>query len=226
MFQLSDAWKTAYPDAHLGVLVMRNVINPPQHAGLEKQRISLNSKLRARYEGQDRPALLLTKPVLQAYEAYYKRFKKTYHIQLQLESILFRGTSIPRAAALVEAMFMAEMDTLLLTAGHDLDALQLPLTLDVTPGDETYTLLRGVEQATKAGDMLIRDGQGIISTTQYGPDARTQIAARTKNVIFTVYAPAGIDEPAIVQHLEAIQANVLLIAPRAQTEMLQIFGKE
>lgn len=223
MLKISDAWKTAYPDAHFGVLVMRDVINPPQHAGLEERRKALNAELRARYAGQDRPALL-TNPVLQAYETYYKRFKKTYHVQLQLESILFRGTSIPRVAVLVEAMFMAEMDTLLLTAGHDLDALQLPITLDVTPGDEPYTLLRGVEQATKAGDMLIRDGAGIISSVLYGPDERTQIAARTKNVIFTVYAPAGIDENAIVQHLQAIQQNVLLIAPRAQTELLQVFG--
>jgi DNA/RNA-binding domain of Phe-tRNA-synthetase-like protein len=223
MLKISDAWKTAYPDARLGLLVMRDVINPPQHAGLEEHRKALNAELRARYAGQERPALL-TNPVLKAYETYYKRFKKTYHVQLQLESILFRGTSIPRVAALVEAMFMAEMDTLLLTAGHDLDALVLPITLDVTQGDEPYTLLRGVEQATKAGDMLIRDGAGIISSVLYGPDERTQISARTKNVIFTVYVPAGIAETAIDQHLQAIQQNVLLIAPRAQTEMLQVLG--
>ena len=74
---------------------------------------------------RDRPALL-SHPVLQAYDAYYRQFKKTYHVQLQLESILFKGKSIPSVAALVEAMFMAEMNDLLLTAGHDLDALHLP----------------------------------------------------------------------------------------------------
>jgi len=223
MFQISDAWKTAYPNAHAGVLVMRNVINPPQHAGLEKQRISLNSKLRARYEGQDRPALL-TNPILRAYETYYKRFKKTYHIQLQLESILFRGTSIPRAAALVEAMFMAEMDNLLLTAGHDLDVLQLPVMLDVAQGGEMYTLLRDQEQEAKSGDMLMRDGAGIISSILYGPDKRTQINPRTKNVMFTVYAPEGIDEPTILGHLLSIQHNVLTIAPRARVELIKVFG--
>lgn len=223
MIQITDAWKTAYPDAHLGVLIMRNVINPPHHAGLETQKAALEAQLRERFAGQDKAALV-QQPVLQAYEAYYKRFKKTYHVQLQLESILFKGKSIPSVAALVEAMFMAEVGNLLLTAGHDLDALQLPLTLDVTPGDESYALLRGVEQATKAGDMLIRDGEGIISSVLYGPDARTQITARTKNVIFTVYAPAGIDESVTRQHLQAIQQNVLLIAPRAQTELLDVFG--
>jgi len=40
-------------------------------------------------------------------------------------------------------MFMAEIENRLLTAGHDLDNLQLPVCLDVTKGDEVYTLLRG-----------------------------------------------------------------------------------
>ena len=225
MFQVSDLWKNTFSEAHAGVLVMRGVINPPQHAGLEEQRIALNKELRARYEGQDRAALL-TNPVLQAYEAYYKHFKKTYHVQLQLESILFRGTSIPRVAALVEAMFMAEMDDLLLTAGHDLDTLQLPTRLDIAKDGEKYTLLRGVEQETKAGDMLIRDGEGIISCIIYGPDQRTQINPQTKNVIYTCYAPAGINPTTIEQHLQKIQKNVLTVAPRAQTEMLKIFGAD
>src|SRR5688572_25845260 len=88
-----------------------------------------------------------------------KHLKKSYHVGLQLESFVFQGKSLPRVAALVEAMFMAELDDLLLAAGHDLDTLSLPLTLDVAQGTETYTLLRGDEQTLKTGDMFIRDGQ-------------------------------------------------------------------
>ena len=181
MFLISDNWKTAYPDAHVGVLVMRDVINPPSHAELEQRKVALEQDLRSRYADHDRAALTQL-PVLQAYAAYYRRFKKTYHVQLQLESIVFKGRSIPSVAALVEAMFMAEIKNLLLTAGHDLDALQLPLTLDVARGDERYTLLRGQEQELKAGDMFIRDGTGVISSILYGPDQRTAINAQTRNV--------------------------------------------
>jgi DNA/RNA-binding domain of Phe-tRNA-synthetase-like protein len=225
MFQVSAAWKAAYPQAHAGVLVLRDVINPPRHTGLDEQKSRLEKQLRARFAGQER-ADIVQQPVMQAYNAYYRGFKKTYHVQLQLESILFRGTAIPRVAALVEAMFMAEMDNLLLTAGHDLDALQLPVSLDVAQEGERYTALRGLEQETKAGDMLMRDGAGIISSILYGPNQRTQISARTKNVIFTVYAPEGIDEPTILEHLLAIQKNVLMIAPRARVEMLKVFGAQ
>jgi len=225
MFQLSDTWKATYPNAHAGVLVMRDVINPPHHAELEKRKAALEEELRARFAGQDRAALL-SHPILQAYDAYYRQFKKTCHVQLQLESILFKGKSIPGVAALVEAMFMAEMNDLLLTAGHDLDTLHLPLTLDAAQGTETYTLLRGEPQTPKAGDMLIRDGEGIISSIIYGPDQRTQITSQTRNVIFTTYAPSGISEEAVMNHLKQIQQNVEVIAPSAKVEMLKVFGAD
>ena len=105
---------------------------------------------------------------------------------------MFKGKSIPSVAALVEAMFMAEIKNMLLTAGHDLDSLQLPIRLDVTRGDEVYTLMRGQPQQVKPGDMIISDGQGIMSNIIYGPDQRTQIQPGTRNVIYTTYAPAGI----------------------------------
>src|SRR5690606_15653119 len=139
MLQVTPDWKNAYPEAHAGLLVMRAVSNPAHHPDLERQKTVLEGELRARYAGQDRTALG-RHPVLQAYANYYKKFKKTYHVQLQLESIAWKGKSIPRVAALVEAMFMAEIQDLLLTAGHDLHRLQLPLTLDVATGQESYTL--------------------------------------------------------------------------------------
>lgn len=222
MFQVSDAWKATYPDAHAGVLVMRDVVNPAQHAELGKRKAALEEELRSRFAGQDRAAML-NHPVLQAYDAYYRHFKKTYHIQLQLESILFKGKPIPSVAALVEAMFMAEMHNLLLTAGHDLDAVRLPMTLDVAKGTESYTLLRGEPQTPKAGDMLIVDGEGIISSIVYGPDQRTQITPQTRNAAFTVYAPPGIDEELVEHHLQEIQKNVQVIAPDAKVELLKVF---
>jgi DNA/RNA-binding domain of Phe-tRNA-synthetase-like protein len=223
MFEVTEAWKSAFPGAHVGVLVIRNVINPSSHAGLESSKEALMQEIRSRYAGLDRSQLEKI-PSLKVYDAYYKRFKKTYHVQLQLESIVSKGKSIPSVAALVEAMFMAEIEDMLLTAGHDLDSLQLPVKLDVTKGDEVYTLMRGQPQQVKAGDMMISDGVGIISNIIYGPDQRSQIQPGTRNVIYTTYAPAGIIQATVMEHLENIQEYVRLFAAQAQTEMLQVFG--
>ena len=162
--------------------------------------------------------------MLEAYDAYYRQFKKTYHVQLQLESVVLKGKPIPRVAALVEAMFMAELDSLLLTAGHDLDVVQPPVRIEVASGQESYVRLDGVEQVTKAGDMMIVDTVGILSSIVYGPDRRTQIRPETKRALFTVYGPPGIGAREMAAHLEELRENVVLIAPEAEVELEEVFG--
>lgn len=222
MFIVSEAWKTTYPGAAAGILAMRNVANPDRHPALDRRKEEVENQLRSRFSGDDRAALKAI-PTIQAYNAYYKRFKKSYHVQFQLESVVFKGKTIPRVAALVEAMFMAELQNQLLTAGHDLEAIQMPIRLDVSNGSERYILLDGQEQVLKPDDMIMADAQGIISSVLYGPDRRTQITSETRQVLFAVYAPPGIGEQAVYQHLQDIQANVLLIAPDAEVESLKVY---
>ena len=223
MFEVTTAWRSAFPGAHAGVLIMREVSNPTKHPELEKQKGELEAALRSQFSGQDRAALS-NHPILQAYNNHYRRFKKSYHVQLQLESIVWKGKSIPSVSALVETMFMAEMKNLLLTAGHDLDIVQMPLTLDVSKGTESYTLMRGEEQILKSGDMMISDREGIISDVIYGPDRRTQITADTRNVIFTTYTPQGIDAHVVELHLQDIRDYILMFAPQGQVELLKVYG--
>jgi DNA/RNA-binding domain of Phe-tRNA-synthetase-like protein len=223
MLEVTTAWRSAFPGAHAGVLIMREVSNPTRHPELEKQKGELEAALRSQFSGLDRAALS-SHPILQAYNAYYRHFKKSYHVQLQLESIVWKGKSIPSVSALVETMFMAEMKNLLLTAGHDLDIVQMPLTLDVSKGTESYTLMRGEEQILKSGDMMISDREGIISDVIYGPDRRTQITADTRNVIFTTYTPQGIDAHVVELHLQDIRDYILMFAPQGQVELLKVYG--
>jgi DNA/RNA-binding domain of Phe-tRNA-synthetase-like protein len=223
MFEVSEAWKAAFPGAFAGVLAMRHVSNPAQCGGLDVIKQAVQDQLRDHFSGRDRNAIEALAPI-QAYNTYYKRFKKSYHVQLQLESIVFKGKSIPNVAALVEAMFIAEIKNLLLTAGHDLETVRLPITLNVSAGNERYTLLRGEEQLLKPGDMMMTDTEGIISSVLYGPDQRTQIRPGTQRVLFAVYAPPGIEEQAVHQHLQDIRSNVLIVSPAAEVEMLQVFG--
>lgn len=202
---------------------MRDVAHPAVHAGLESRKRDLEKQLRVQFAGGDRKTIAAL-PTIQAYDAYYKPFKKTYHVQHQLESVVFKDKRIPSVAALVEAMFMAELKSQLLTAGHDLDTLRPPVTVNVSNGSERYVLLRGEEQLLKAGDMFISDQAGVISNILYGPDQRTRITAATRNTLFTVYAPEGISPQAVQEHLRDLRDHILVISPRAQVEALQVFG--
>jgi DNA/RNA-binding domain of Phe-tRNA-synthetase-like protein len=223
VFAVTEAWNSTYPGAAVGVLVMRDVKNPRQHKDLDTRKDELERDLRSRFAGYERSDLKAL-PILEAYKAYYKQFKKTYHVQHQLESIVFKDKSIPKVAALVEAMFMAELKNLLLTAGHDFDVVQPPVRIDVADGSESYIKLNGEEQVLKARDMMISDTEGILSSILYGPDQRTQLTPETKSALFTVYAPPGIDEQVVYDHLVDIRENVTLVAQEATVEVMHVFS--
>jgi DNA/RNA-binding domain of Phe-tRNA-synthetase-like protein len=223
MLTVSQLWKSTYPGAFAGVLAMDDVANPEDHEALDARKTALELELRARFADSQ---ALRSLDRLQAYKDYYKRFRKTYHVQMQLESVAFKGKPIPCVAALVEAMFLAELENLLLTAGHDLAVVQPPIKLDVAKGSEQYVRLNGQEQLLKAGDMFIADTEGVLSSVIYGPDKRSQIRPTTVSALFTVYAPPGIEEQAVVQHLQDIETYARLIAPGSETLLLKVFGTD
>jgi DNA/RNA-binding domain of Phe-tRNA-synthetase-like protein len=209
----TDAWRSAFPGAVVGALVLRGVHNPEESPALEAAKRGLEEELRAAGDRDD-------EPILHAYADYYRSNGKTYHVRAQRQSVAVKGKPIPRRAALVEAMYMAELRNLILTAGHDLDSLTPPLRADVTADGDRYVLLNGAEAELGPGDMLMADGAGIVSSVLRGPDRRTRITHQTTGVLFAVYAPDGVGEAAVRRHLEDIRANVELIAPDAQAEAL------
>jgi len=222
MLAVSEDWSKSYPDAHVGILAMSDVSNPENHPALNEEKRALEEDLRPLFKSPEE--LKDLKPV-RAYQSYYKRFKKSYHVLAQLESVVFKGKGIPKVAALVEAMFMEELRNMLLTAGHDLDLIEEQLSLDVAKGEETYIKLNGREQLLKAGDMMISDAQGIISSIIYGPDRRTMIRPETTRVLFTVYGVPGVSEQQVLQHLQGIERNVKLVTPSSVTELIQVYSR-
>lgn len=219
--QASERWQTGFPGAQAGLLLISGANNTARETSLEAYKRALASSLRAKY-GRLSRAELLELPVLQAYKTYYRRFDKTYHVQLQLESVVFKGKSLPAVNPLVDAVFAAELETLILTAGHDADRLVEPVCIDASRGDESYPGFNGEQRTPKPGDMLMRDGQGVVCTILYGQDRRTPITAQTRRALYVAYVPAGI-EPALVEaHLDRIEANVRLFAPMVEVEYRQV----
>lgn len=213
-FSVTESWRSAYPGAVVGFLRMDNVENPPDHPALSEHVRRVEADLRSQWSGATR-ADLAQLPEFEAYRSYYRRFDKTYHVQLQVESVVLKGKPLRSNGSLVLAMFAAELKNRLLTAGHDLSRLSGPVSVGVAEGGERYVGLGGRDLVLQPGDMFMHDQEGIISSVLYGPDDRTQITATTRQVAFCVYAPTGIRPDAVERHLADIAANVGLIAPQA-----------
>lgn len=215
LLELDPAWREAHPGAIVGLIAFRGVSNPATHEALSGVAAELEDGIRARFGVVDRETLRATPP-LPAYAAYYKRWGQRYHVGMQLESVAQKGKSVPRVAALVEAMFIAELRNLLLTAGHDLDRIALPVRLGVGAG-ETFTAPNGNEQAVKSGDMVMADARGrVLSAIVTGPSDVARIGPETTAALFYCYAPPGVGPEAVAAHLAEIERNVRLVAPGAE----------
>ena len=223
MLIISDEVRKICPEAFLGLLAIKGLSKTVQYQKLDNYRIKLEEDLRKRYHGLERSDLKSIYPI-KYYVNYYKKFKKTYHVLLQLESIIFHDKAIPEVSSLVEVMFMAEVKNLLLTAVHDLDIIHLPVKLDVARGDEKYIKLNGEEKVLLPYDMMVSDLEGITSSIIYGPDERTCITSNTQNVLFVVYAPPGIEELHVLQHLQDIQKYVQIISPKSTIDLMPVYS--
>src|SRR5437764_12933861 len=111
----TDQWRTTHPGAAIGLLELSRIENAHPPAQLDGRKREAEAHLRQRYQGltrQDFSSL----PVMSAYVRYYKRFGKTYNVQLQREPIVAKGKSQANVSALFHANFIAEVETLLMSA--------------------------------------------------------------------------------------------------------------
>ena len=223
ILEVDPSWREAHPGATVGLIAIRGVTNPASDDRLNDLATALETDMRSRFGSADRETIRATSP-LPAYAAYYKRWGQRYHVAMQLESVAQKGKALPRVAALVEAMFIAELRNLLLTAGHDLDALSLPARLTTGSG-ESFTAPNGQETTVKAGDMVITDARGrVLSAIITGPSDVARIGPETASALFYTYAPPGVDAAHVSAHLDDIEVNVRLISPDAEVIVRQIEG--
>jgi len=219
---VTPAWRANFPDAHVGLLLLDHVTNGPPSAALQQHAQHVEAELRQRHAGADR-AVLASLVTAQAYQRHYRAFGQTYHVLRQLESVVIKAKPLESTSGLVLAMFTVELDTLLLTAGHDADALRPPLVIDRSAAGERFVGIGGRQHVLREGDMLIRDQSGVISAVIYGPDQRTRLVDETRRALFTTYAPAGVSVDELTQHLDSLISALRVANPLAVVRLQAVY---
>jgi DNA/RNA-binding domain of Phe-tRNA-synthetase-like protein len=213
----TDDWRIAHPGGIIGLLEVSWVETTDAVSSLDERKRSTEASLREQYQGFTRQDFLAL-PVMSAYERYYKRFDKTYHVLLQVESIVLKGKNLPNVIPLVDANFIAEVETFVLTAGHDVAKLREPISIDISREGDQMTQMNGASKVIRAGDMVMKDADGISCSIIYGQDNRSPITANTSHVLYVAYAPAGVPAEAVHDQLRKIEENIRLFAPNVVVE--------
>lgn len=218
---VTDAWRQTHPGAQIGLLEISRVDNSVPAPTLDQEKRAIEARLRENYAGFSRKDFLAL-PVMEAYHRYYRKFGYTYHVLLQLESIVLKGKSLPNVSPLVDANFAAELETLILTAGHDVAQLEAPILIDIARDGDEITQLNGNRKDVPEGDMMMRDAQGVTCTILRGQDNRSPILKATTHVLYVSYVPNGVSEEQVRAQLDAMEKHVRLFAPNCVREQAEI----
>jgi DNA/RNA-binding domain of Phe-tRNA-synthetase-like protein len=219
----TEQWRAAHTGAGIGLLELSGLDNTGAAISLDDRKRETEARLRQRYAGFSRRDFTAL-PVMAAYVDYYKRFDKTYHVLQQVESIALKGKRLPNVSPLVDANFAAEVETLVLTAGHDAGKLREDLTIDVSRDGDQLTQMDGTSRPMRAGDMIMRDAGGVCCSILYGQDNRSPISAATTHALYVAYAPAGVPAETVALHLQAVEEHVRLVCPTALTEQRRLLS--
>ncbi|OGZ33384.1 MAG: hypothetical protein A2Y98_03615 [Candidatus Portnoybacteria bacterium RBG_19FT_COMBO_36_7] len=180
---ISENLRDRHKNVQLAMLIIRDAQNKEFDERLEKEKRVIEQYIRETYKAGIENVGLLKK-----YNDYYFEFNENYPVKKQMKSIL-EGKEIPNILCLVDAMYMTELKYGCLAAGHDLDAIQGNLTLDIAQEGEIYIKINDEEQEVKKDDIVMRDNSGIIASVLFGPDNRTKIIPISKNIIYIAYFP-------------------------------------
>lgn len=200
-------WKETHSGGLIGLLEISGLDNTRSESALEREKRAVEDRLRAKYAGFSREDFLAL-PVMGAYHRYYRKFGYTYHVLLQLESLVHKGKPLPSVSPLVDSNFASELETLILTAGHDVANLSRPVLIDVAREGDYITQMNGKRVHVPVGDMLMRAGPDPACTILRGQDNRSPISKGTTHVLYVAYAPVGVTEDQVRTQLDGIERVV------------------
>ena len=223
LISATDEWRITHPGAVIGLLELSHVENMHSSPKLDERKQETEAHLRERYQGFSRQDFLAL-PVMSAYEQYYKRFNKTYHVQLQVESIVLKGKSLPSVSPLVDANFVAEVETLVLTAGHYAAKLQGSISIDVSREGDHIVQMNSTSKALRPGDMIMRDANGVCCSILYGQDNRSPISSETSRVLYVAYGPVGVPGETVEAQLGNIEQNIRLFSSKVIVEQHELLS--
>lgn len=180
-----------HPGTVLGVMAVTGLGNALEREAWHTLREGEIESFRAAWVGYERKKAILRQPLI-SYAAYYKQFKKTYPVLLQIESVLLKGRSVQATSLPVETMFMAEVKHGLLAAGHDMALLSGDYTLNLAQGGEDFTVVTGQSRILKTNDIFMADGGRILSSVLEGQDYHTRLTEQSTSALYCVYGVGGV----------------------------------
>ncbi|MFR4068161.1 MAG: hypothetical protein ACLT1T_04295 [Oscillospiraceae bacterium] len=149
------------------------------------------------------------------YFRFFRKFKKTFPVMMQFESVLLKGREFPKSNAVTAVPFLAELETHVLTGTYDVEQLLGPAELYLAQAKEPFAGLRGDLVHTHRRSLRPRRGRHHLSMIA-GADARTCARQTSRHVFYSVFGVPGQDPAALRPMQERLAEYARILAPDAE----------
>lgn len=223
MLLRSDRLESMYPAVPFGELMVQN-LRPDHHEAFGEFVQREITRIKPDFENYEREKFVKTEPMCY-YVKYFKKFRKTYFVLQQIESIFVKNHIFPETISIVQALFLTELKHGVLIAACDTDQMKTPYVIDVALGGESYTGFQGGIITLKEGDILLRDAEGIVVSNIYGQGMRTRVSNNTENVMFAIMGVEGVTRTVVESALDSLQSYLQALSSNVLSKPLEIIDK-
>ena len=201
--------------SHLAVLEVRY----PDSAewdiyAFEKLRDRELDAIRQEGENYDRETWFRHDP----YFRYFRKFKKTYPVMMQVESFLLKGRPFPEGRYINAVAFLTELKTRILMGTHDAERVDGDIVIYTETEKVPFPSIHGSEGHSHPGDTTGRDDSGVIISMIAGADSRTCLHEDSTHVLYLAFGTPGTSAEVLDECLDQAEEYVKTLAPNAVTE--------
>lgn len=122
-------------------------------------------------------------------------------LEKQFERCLSSG--LPEISPLVDVLLISEMVSGCLMGLQDSSNIRGTVRFDLSKLHESYQGMRGLVECSD-GEPVLRDDEGIFASLFRGPDSRTKLSTKTRDILFFVFAVKGIEASTITSAFNSV----------------------
>ena len=156
----------------------------------------------------------------QSYFRYFRKFKKTYPVMMQVESFLLKGKPFPDGRYTNAVAFLTELKTRCLLGSHDADMIEGDLVVYQETERTNFPSIHGGEAHSYPGDFTCKDDLGVVVSMIAGADARTCLNENSSHVLYFAFGTPGMKTETLEGYLNQLETYIKVLAPTAETRLI------
>ena len=153
------------------------------------------------------------------YFRYFRKFKKTSPVMMQVESFLLKGRPFPAGRYTNAVAFLTELKTRCLLGSHDADMIEGDLVIYKETEKTPFPSIHGGEAHSYPGDVTCRDDRSIVVSMIAGADSRTCLRDGSEHVLYFAFGTPGMATETLKTYLDQVEQYVKVLAPKAETKL-------